>query len=265
MNTPIPSQTFPNPTRNPLFYKPFPRQIELIDHLEPLPFFDDFTQEEDPPLESDWHVAATALLVNILRDYWTEQNDIYVSGNTVVRFDPNQKQRFRGPDLYVVKGVTDKGFRRSWRSWEENHKNPHFILELLSNSTAHFDVTGKKDIYEQQLKTPEYVVYNPETGKLQGWRLVQNRYQPITPNPQGWLWCEEIGLWLGLADYQFFQNRVTIQIPRFFDKTGQLLLTRDEAQAQRAKAEKQRADLAEAKLERLQTLLKEKGLSLDDL
>ncbi|MCP4695555.1 MAG: hypothetical protein GY862_01715 [Gammaproteobacteria bacterium] len=90
---------------------------EVIDGL-----YDD--DEEDPPLESDWHVAAMALLVNVLRDFWTGRDDIYVSGNTVLRFDPAQRRKFRGPDLYVVKGVKDKGFRKSWACWKEDNLMP---------------------------------------------------------------------------------------------------------------------------------------------
>ncbi len=66
--------------------------LEFIEYLE-----DD--DEEDPRLESDWHVAVIFLLTEILRDFWAGRDDIYVSGNTVVRFDPSGKCKFRAPDL----------------------------------------------------------------------------------------------------------------------------------------------------------------------
>ena len=135
MSIAIQSKAFPNEARNPTFYQPFKPQIPVTEKTENLKWIndesqwinDDLTEEEDPPLESDWHVAAMALLVHILRDFWTDRDDIYVSGNTVVRYDPNQQKRFRGPDLYVIKGVTDKSFRRSWASWEESCRwsSPH--------------------------------------------------------------------------------------------------------------------------------------------
>ena len=261
MSISIQSKAFPFESGNPKFYQPFPRRISVKENIEGI---NDFDLEEDPPLESDWHVAAMALLVNILRDFWTHQNDIYVSGNTVVRFDPNQKRLFRGPDLYVIKGVTDKGFRRSWVSWEENNKTPDFILELASKSTANFDVTGKKTIYEQQFKTPEYAVYNPDTEELNGWRLNKNYYQAIKPNQQGWLWCDEIGLWLGLATYSFFKDREPIKMPRFFDKAGQLLLTRDEAETKEKERQAQRAEEAEQRAERLAAQLQALGINPDE-
>jgi len=72
------------------------------------------------------------------------------------------------------------------------------IIELLSQSTADEDLTVKKDIYEQTFRTPEYYCYDPETLTLSGWRLNHEHYQPIAPNDQGWLWCEQLKLWLGV-------------------------------------------------------------------
>ncbi|MCP4700976.1 MAG: hypothetical protein GY862_29595 [Gammaproteobacteria bacterium] len=216
--------------------------LEFIDYL-------DYDDEEDPPLESDWHVAAMALLVGILRDFWTGHNDIYVSGNTVVRFDPAKRRKFRGPDLYVVKRVRNKDFRRSWVRWKEGNLTPDFVLELASRSSAQFDVRGKKKIYEKDLKTPEYTVYNPDTGVLKGWRLTNNRYRAIKPNKEGRLWCDELGLWLGLSEYRFFEDREPIKAPRFFKKDGQLVLSRDEAAKRQVETEAQRADIAERRLE----------------
>jgi Uma2 family endonuclease len=209
----------------------------------------DYEIEEEPPLESDWHVAAMVLLINILRYFWRQRRDIYVSGNTAVYFDPNQnkKRHFRGPDLYVVKGVS-KMPRHSWVVWEEGNSSPDFILELASESTASFDVKGKKTISEKDLKTPEYMVYNPKTKQLRGWRLVTNRYVPIQANEHGWLWCNELGLWLGLGEYDFLDGAGLVKTPRFFDKAGQLVLTEKETEAEARRA-------AEAEVARLKALL----------
>jgi Uma2 family endonuclease len=265
MDVSIQSKSIPGEYGENLFCKKATQPLKLKP-VEELEFIDDLTDdEEDPPLESDWHVAAMALLVNTLRDYWAGCPDIYVSGNTVVRVDPSRKRKFRGPDLYIVKGVKDKGFRSSWTSWEEQDQVPNFILELASKSTAHFDVTGKKKIYEKELKTPEYVVYNPHNNKLQGWRLVENRYQAIEPNQKGQLWCDEMGLWLGVVSYQFFKDLETVKTPRFFDKNGQLIPTRDETermekdiQTEQAEKAEQRAKKAEAEIAQLRALLAKK-------
>ncbi len=256
----------------------------------------DLPYEDGIPLESNWHLDAMHLLIRILRHYWRERHDIYVGGNMFVYFDPEQskKRNFRGPDFFVVKGVKDNNHRNSWVIWEEDYLSPDFVIELASKSTADFDVTGKKDIYEQQLQTPEYVVYNPETDELKGWRLAGGRYGPIAPNEQGWLWCNELGLWLGVTEYTFVKGNESAKTLRFFDEQGQVLPTevetkdqqtvveavsrqlaeqraeyeaqRAEAEAkarqlaeQRAEAEAQRAEAAEAEIAHLKALLAGKG------
>jgi Uma2 family endonuclease len=230
--------------RTPLIY-----QKTLPKNQTPLKLIEELEFKEDP-LESDWHVSAMTLLINILRYHWRDRNDIYISGNTSVYFDQNQTNKFRGPDLYVVKSVPKKP-RSSWQPWKENHSGPDFVLELASKSSAKFDVDGKKTIYERDFKTPEYVVYNPDTHQLQGWRLENGYYQAISTNDLGWLWCEELGLWLGLGPYDFLDGAGLIKTPRFFDSQDQLLPTREEIEAQRAKA-------AEAEIARLKALLNKK-------
>lgn len=227
----------------------------------------DLPYEDGIPLESDWHLAAMTLLIEILRFFWQERRDVYVAGNMFVYFDPDQvkTRNFRGPDLFVVKGVKDDRFRRSWVAWEEEDLTPDWVLELASPSTVVFDLTDKKDIYEQILKTPEYNVYNPDSAELRGWRLEAGHYVPIKPNEQGWLWCSELDLWLGVVDQRFPKHPEPMKTPRFFDPQGRLLPTRAEAAAQRAEAEAQRAEAetqarraAEAEIARLQALLAKK-------
>ena len=204
----------------------------------------DLPYDDGIPLESEWHLAAMTLLIDILRYRWRERRDHYVNGNMFVYFDPDQvkTRNFRGPDLFVVKGVKDNRFRKSWVVWEEDGLTPDFVIELASESTAKFDLSRKKAIYEQVLKTPEYIVYNPDTGVLQGWRLRAGRYLSLVPNTQGWLWSEELELWLGVTEYTFANQAEPTQVLRFFDEQGKPIPTREEARDQRAKSEAQRAE-----------------------
>ncbi len=234
----------------------------------------DLPYEDGIPLESDWHLAAMTLLIEILRYYFRDRQDCYVAGNMFVYFDPDQvkTRNFRGPDFFVVKNVKDKRFRRSWVVWEEDDLTPDFVIELASESTAKFDLTKKKAIYERILKTPEYVVYDPATEELRGWRLRSGHYTPVGLNPQGRLWSEELELWLGVSDYAFPGQTESVKVLRFFDATGAVLPTPREAATQRAEFEAQRAELetqrataetaarrdAEAEIARLKALLAEK-------
>ncbi len=210
----------------------------------------DLPYEDGVPLESSWHLDAMYLLIRILEYFWRERSDVYLGGNMFVYFDPDQvkTRHFCGPDFFFVKGVRDNSPRKSWVVWEENGLTPDFVVELASPSTANFDLTDKKDIYQRQLKTPEYVVYNPETEVLVGWRLAAGRYEPIEANEAGWLWCSEIGLWLGVVDHKFLKYPNPVKVLRFFDKAGFLVPTEEEAEAEARR-------VAEAEIARLKTLL----------
>jgi hypothetical protein len=66
--------------------------------------------------------------------------------------------------------------------------------------------------------------------------LIGNKYQQITPSPQGWLWSDELGLYLGIHDDKL----------RYFTTDGELVATPNEAallERQRAILEKQQAIL----------------------
>jgi Uma2 family endonuclease len=242
---PVSPQIIKNPDAPFFRVKDISPATKAVKKTAPNQLIDPYFLEEDPPLESDWHVAAMTLLIDIIEFYWKHRTDVYISGNTAVRFDPAGKknQHFRGPDFYVIKNVP-KGFRDSWVTWEENGFTPDLVIELASRTTAHIDLHDKKDVYELKLKTGEYIIYNPKTDQLLGWRLTGKRYQPIQPNQDGFIWCDEVGLFLGVVEHDFSRARGTVKTPRFFDKDGHLLPTAKEAEAQRAEKEQQQKEQA---------------------
>jgi Uma2 family endonuclease len=220
--------------------------------------------EDGIPMETDWHRAAMNLLIEILSYFWRNRQDFYVSGNMFIYFDPNQvkKRNFRGPDFFVVKGVTDKeSWREAWIIWEEGGLAPDFIIELTSTSTEADDKGAKKEIYEQILRVSEYLCYNPQTNELVGWRLQAGHYVDIRPNEQGWIWSEELELWVGTwwGEYLGRPNRWL----RFFDSAGRLVLAEWEAEAEAHRIEAEARRAAEAEIARLKAKLKELGQSED--
>ena len=224
----------------------------------PQPLDDDnLIYEDGIPMESDWHQAAMNLLINILNYFWRSRPDVYVSGNMFVYFDPNQvkTRNFRGPDFFVVKGVADKNrWRQAWVVWQEGGLAPDFVIELTSSSTEAEDKGPKKEIYEQILRVPEYFCYNPQTDELLGWRLQAGHYVEVEANEQGWLWSEELELWVGTwwGNHLSRPNRWL----RFFDKESNLVLAEWEAEAEARQA-------AEAEVARLKAKLKELGQDED--
>jgi Uma2 family endonuclease len=236
-------------------------------------------EEDDQNLESDWHRLAINLLIESLRYYWRARHDFFVGGNMFLYFSEEQvrKKDYRGPDFFFVGDVDGDRPRRFWAIWDEEGRGPDVILELLSPTTAEQDRTTKKDIYASKLRVPEYFLYDPETKGLEGWRLgPKQRYQPIPVNDRGWLWSDQLELWLGSWHGPYLERTDTY--PRFFDADGKLVLIgreaeeqqaeaarlraeverqRAEAEKQRAEAEKQRADAAEEEVKRLRALLEQ--------
>jgi Uma2 family endonuclease len=106
------------------------------------------------PMETERHRKQMELLINSLEPWLGERG--YVSGNMFVYFSPNQvkNEDFKGPDVFVALGRSNQE-RKSWIVWEEG-KAPDVVIELLSESTAQFDKTKKKQIYQDKLKVPEY-------------------------------------------------------------------------------------------------------------
>jgi hypothetical protein len=171
------------------------------------------------------------------------------------RLDHLHHQEFRGPDFFYVSRVDRRKHRDKWAVWMEDGKYPDLVIEFLSPSTAKIDRTTKKDLYAAIWKVPEYFCYDPDLGELEGWRLEGGRYREMAPDDRGWMWSEQLGLWLGKWSGEF-QGLDAVWL-RFYDAQGQLVLLVEEASNLRAEAERKRADAAEAEVTRLRARVAE--------
>ncbi|MGI8934176.1 MAG: Uma2 family endonuclease [Phormidesmis sp.] len=181
-----------------------------------------YLESDEPEMESSLHYAQLALLVACLEWLWRDRNNFFIGANLTVYFSRQQLRTrdFRGPDFFVVKD-TERRDRRSWVTWEEGGKYPDIIIELLSDSTARVDRNLKKDLYQDRFRTPEYFWLSPETMEFQGYRLVNQRYEPIAPNDAGQRYSQVLGLFLGIHEGQL----------RYFLENGDLVPTLPEATA----------------------------------
>lgn len=202
---------------------------------------------DEPEMESSLHYMQLLLLVSCLEWLWRDQSDFFIGANLTIYFSRQQLRNrdFRGPDFFLVK-QTQKRPRNAWVVWEEDGKYPNLIIELLSTSTATTDRTLKKDLYQERFRTPEYFWFSPDTLEFEGFRLMGNRYQEITPNAQGWRWSEELGLYLGVEQGQL----------GYFTSEGDKVPTPQEAALQ----ERQEKELAQQQAERLAQRLRSLGI-----
>lgn len=203
-------------------------------------------------MESDWHRLAMTLLIELVGRHLQGREDYFVGGNMFIYFDVRQARdrHFRGPDFFFVWDAPLNPPRRYWAVWDEGGKYPDVIIELSSPTTKDEDHGSKKTTYERIFHTSEYFIYDPFAQNLRGWRLDgKQRYQEIQPNDKGWLWSEQLGLWLGTWTGSY-QGKQEVFV-RFFDKDGRTVATAEEQAAlerKRAEAERQRAETAEAEL-----------------
>lgn len=212
-------------------------EIELMT----LPTQDNLPSDDGEPMETERHIKQMDLLIKTLEPWLATRQDGYVGGNMFVYYSAQQwrHQDFKGPDVFVALEVPP-GERKSWVSWQEG-KTPDVVIELLSDSTAKYDKTKKKHLYQTQLKVAEYFWYDPfNSDDFKGFQLVGGVYQELPLEAQQYLVSHQLGLtlirWLGT-----YRGVETTWL-RWATLAGELLLLPEETQLQRANAEAQRAD-----------------------
>jgi Uma2 family endonuclease len=179
---------------------------------------------DEPPLETDFHRDQIDLLIRLLKWWWRERPDFYVSGNLTIYYNQRQlKSRdFRGPDFFVVLG-TEKKDRKSWVVWEEEGKYPNVIVEVLSEKTASIDKGIKKQLYQDTFRTPEYFWFDPISLEFKGFHLLDGQYEDILPTDEGRLWSRQLELYLGVHEGKLrFFTRENWLIPSAEERSERL-------------------------------------------
>jgi Uma2 family endonuclease len=103
------------------------------------------------------------------------------------------------PDLMVVLGDLEDQKRGSYAP--ELELPVFWALEIVSPSNRG-EYTEKRELYEQKLKVPYYLIYDPEAAPLQLclYRHDGTEYQIVRPNEHGRYPIQEIDLEIGLID-----------------------------------------------------------------
>lgn len=244
---------------------PARRATMVVDFPEVILPPTDLPYDDGVPLESNWHRVSINVLVESYQQYRHPQNNFYAGGNMFVYYSSQQAMNrdFRGPDFFVTLNVDGSYDRKSWIVWEEEGRYPNVIVELMSASTAEVDKNAKKALYAHTFGTQNYFYYDPESFELAGFHLVEGNYVDLLPNERGHLWCEALGLWIGLWKGEI--QAQTHQWLRFYDPDGNLVLIGKEAETQRAEAERIRAEKAESQIDKMRQRLQELGIDPNTL
>ncbi len=160
----------------------------------------DYPESDGEPMgETGYHSRASMSLYSALIEFFSEREDVYVAAGMFMYYEEGKPSACKAPDVMVVKGAGNHE-RRTFRTWEE-HTVPCVIFEITSKFSMVDDLVSKLKVYAQ-LGVREYVLFDPLheylPTQLLGHRLEKDLYVNMTPDANGKLFSEELGLSLSV-------------------------------------------------------------------
>ncbi|MDR3618104.1 MAG: Uma2 family endonuclease [Paludisphaera borealis] len=192
-----------------------------------------------------------------LEALFRDDPNVYVAGDLLWYPVLGSPKIRSAPDALVAFG-RPKGYRGSYKQWEEAGIAPQVVFEVLSPGNTKKEMRGKLAFYETY-GVEEYDAYDPDHGPLEGWIRDESGLKPIA-NIDGFTSPR-----LGVTFHPGAgSDNLKIIAPddRTFTAMVDVFIDRD-AERARADAEKRRADEATARAERLAARLRELGLDDD--
>lgn len=169
----------------------------------------------------------------------------------------NGKIVIKAPDWTYVPSirVTREQVKRSYTPQLQGDM-PAIVMEFISDTDGtEYSIKptyppGKWFFYERILKVPNYLIFEPDSGSLEVYRLDETgQYSLQTADENNRHQIAEMNLYLGL--WQGTRENRTGYWLRWWDEQGQLLLWGSElaeVERQRAESERQRAERLTAQL-----------------
>lgn len=128
----------------------------------------------DNTLQWDWMVK----IVGELREQFAEQ-EVFVAGDLFWYPVKGEPKTVQAPDALVVFG-RPRGYRGSYKQWEENNIAPHVVFEVLSPSNTRDELAQKLRFYERH-GVEEYYVIDPHRENAHGWVRNEGRLESVIP------------------------------------------------------------------------------------
>jgi Uma2 family endonuclease len=179
------------------------------------------------------------------------------------------------PDVFVVFGLRNKGQNRDTFKVANEGARPTLIMEVVSPRYRKADREIKVLQYAQA-GVQEYIIIDRRKYRGQfideviGYRLVQpNAYQPISPDDEGRIRCNTVGLWISLRNGQLVledsQTGLRLLTAQELEQQATQEQQRADQEQRRADQEQQRADQERQRAERLATFLRSQGFDPDQI
>ncbi len=213
-------------------------------------------------VQGNWHGWTLVDAMNMVTAALQDRPSARAYSDVFLYWEEGNPQKRLAPDLFVLPEVDQpERQRRSVRLWQERSR-PIFVLEVLSSSTLHEDLGEKYDLYEQEIRVPEYFVCDPFPlpVRIRGYRLAEGGYVSIEEDAEGRIWSEQLQAWFGIGT----SGRLRLwsaqgeELPDYAEARWRAATEarRAEEEARRAEEEARRAETAEARVRELEDLLR---------
>ncbi len=190
---------------------------------------------------------------------FADRPDVFVAGDLLWYPVKGDNTIRVAPDALVVFG-RPKGYRGSYRSWDEDNISPHVVFEILSPGNTRKEMAKKFRFYDRY-GVEEYYLYDPDKNRLSGWLRSGERLKPID-ELQGWISpCLLIRFQLSKDNLHIFRPDGEALLSYVeLGKERDMERQRADAERQRANTERQRANTERQRAERLAAKLRELGI-----
>ncbi len=201
-----------------------------------------------------------------LESIFANDPNVFVAGDLLWYPIEGDNKTRRAPDAMVALG-RPKGYRGSYKQWQEDSIAPQVVFEILSPGNRKKEMAEKFQFY-QRYGVQEYYVYDPDSIELIGWQRIDG-YLEVIQRIQDWI--------SPLLKIRFVVKSDTLEIYRpdgkpfltfteIAEQRDEAQLERDEAQLERDEAQLERdeaqleRDEAIAKAQRLEAQLRTLGI-----
>ncbi|MEO0538202.1 MAG: Uma2 family endonuclease [Cyanobacteria bacterium P01_A01_bin.123] len=200
----------------------------------------------DNTLQFEWIVTIKENLELLL----ATDEQIFIAGDLLWYPVEGDSKLCRAPDVLVACG-RPKGYRGSYKQWEEANIAPQVVFEILSPSNTLRDLAEKFAFYDR-FGVEEYYLYDPNRVDFNGWIRQDERFVIIEPL-SGWV-SPRLGI----------RFELTAETLKIFTPSGDLFLTYVEL-GQRMQAAEARAIAAEQAQQAAVPQLLSMGLSVEQV
>jgi len=196
--------------------------------------------------ENTEHSRLIENMNEMLKARYANVPSVAVFADLVIEWE-NPQLKTHCPDVMVIPNVQARDKKRGQFVVAQEGTRPMLVIEIVSKTSKQADRVTKVDQYARA-GVQEYVYIDSwqrkgqDVWEIAGFRLTGDRYLPMLPDEEGSIYCETVGLRIGLKDGEVWMQDYG---------TGEFLMTNLEAQARLAE-EKAAREALEARLAELE-------------